>query len=164
MHQHVTATSGASSGGLPTTAPIVTAGGGGSIGQPPGGDPNATFRTDNSGAGTSGTQSAFHVHGATGNSGAENVGHTHTVPASALSIPDSLYEIGMAQATHIFIDGVDRTVALGGPWGAGSAIDIPDLDITQWLQAVGWHEIQFSSSTLGSIIPQLLVFATLGAS
>jgi hypothetical protein len=89
-------------------------------------------------------------------------GHSHPIPHThAVNAPDGLYDTGMAQGVHVFVDGTDRTTALGGPWGVGSAVDVPDLDISAWITATGWHEIQLSSTTLGVIIAQLYTKAQL---
>jgi hypothetical protein len=60
-----------------------------------------------------------------------NNDHTHGIPHThAITAPDGLYDTGNAQGAHVFIDGTDRTTALGGPWGVGSSIDVSDLDIS----------------------------------
>ena len=100
--------------------------------------------------------------GATATSSAGGSAHTHTVPASGLTTPNALYEASMAQGCHVTVDGTDVTTALSGPWGVGSALDVHDLDVTPWLTAVGWHEIQITSTTLGGVFSQLAVYATLG--
>jgi len=92
------------------------------------------------------TDSSGGVAGTSGNEGA----HTHT-----LNAPSGLYDTGMAQGVHVYVDGTDRTTALGGPWGSGSAIDVSDLDISAYINTTGWHEILLSSTTLGVIIAQV---------
>jgi len=94
-----------------------------------------------------------------GSTSAAGSAHTHT-----LSSPSGLYEAGDAQGCHVWIDGTDRTTALGGPFGSGSPADIDDLDVTAWLLTPGFHEIQLSSTALGGIMAQVTVFAVLGAS
>jgi hypothetical protein len=98
--------------------------------------------TDNSGG----------VAGTSGNEGS----HTHT-----LNAPSGLYDAGMAQGVHVFIDAVDRTTALSGPWGSGSALDVSDLDISAWITTTGWHEVLLTSTTLGVIIGQISTKAQL---
>lgn len=92
------------------------------------------------------TDNAGGVAGTSGNEGS----HTH-----ALNAPSGLYDVGMAQGIHVLVDGVDRTTALGGPWGVGSALDVSDLDLSQWITTVGWHEILLTSTTLGVIVAQV---------
>lgn len=41
------------------------------------------------------------------------------------------------------IDGVDRTVAVGGPWGSGN---ITNVDITNFITSTGWHNLTFQST------------------
>jgi hypothetical protein len=82
--------------------------------------------------------------------------HTHPIPHThAITAPDGLYDTGMAQGVHVFIDGTDRTTALSGPWGSGSSIDISDLDISAYITATGWHEVALSSTSLGVIVAQV---------
>lgn len=72
--------------------------------------------------------------------------HTHTIPAFEIihGIED---DTEYPDTVGIKINGVDRTSALGGPWGVGgSAINV-DLDITQYLLAAPTlqqvHQIEF---------------------
>ena len=91
--------------------------------------------------------------------------HTHSIPSVALNPPTAIYEAGMAQGVHVFINGTDQTVALGGPWGTGTALDISALDITSFIQAVGtWHEIQLSSTSLGGLTVQIQYQSVLNSS
>jgi hypothetical protein len=92
------------------------------------------------------------VNSTSGNEGA----HTHS-----LNAPSGLYDTGCAQGVHVFIDGTDRTTALGGPWGVGSTLDISDLDISAWITATGWHEVAISSTGLGVIVAQVTTKALL---
>ncbi len=98
------------------------------------------------------TDNAGGVAGTSGNEGS----HTH-----ALNAPSGLYDTGMAQGCHVFIDGVDRTSALSGPWGVGSALDVSDLDISAWITMTGWHEVLITSTSLGVIIAQVMTKAQL---
>ena len=89
-------------------------------------------------------------------------GHSHTIAHThAITAPDGPYDTAMPQAVHVFIDGVDRTTALSGPWGVGSTLDIPDLDISTWITATGWHEVALSSTSLGVIVAQVTTKALL---
>jgi hypothetical protein len=110
------------------------------------------------GGGTSGGGGGTVVASAAGSA------HHHTIPPESLNPPSALFEAGMAQGCHVWIDGTDRTTALSGPFGGGSPTDIDDLDITAWLLTSGFHEIQLSSTALGGIMAQVTVFAVLGAS
>jgi len=82
--------------------------------------------------------------------------HTHS-----LNPPSGLYDTGMAQGVHVYIDGTDRTTALGGPWGSGSSIDVSELDISAYITATGWHEFALTSTTLGVIVAQVTTKALL---
>jgi len=89
-------------------------------------------------------------------SDADSPAHAHDIQHShAITAPDGLYDTGCAQGAHVFIDGTDRTTALTGPWGSGSALDVSDLDISAYITTTGWHEIGLSSTTLGVIIVQV---------
>ena len=46
------------------------------------------------------------------------------------------------------IDGTDRTVALGGPWGSGN---ITGIDATSFITTTGWHNLTFQSTAGTSI-------------
>lgn len=89
---------------------------------------------------------------------AHSHGMAHTHPLNA---PTGLYDTGCAQGCHVFIDGVDRTTALGGPWGGGSSIDVSDLDISAYITTTGWHEVAITSTTLGVIVAQVTTKALL---
>jgi hypothetical protein len=91
---------------------------------------------------------------------AHPIPHTHTVPSLALNSPTAIYEAGMAQGVHVYIDNgsglVDQTTPLAGPWGAGSALDVSNLDITSYITTTGWKEIQLSSTAIGGITAQVI--------
>lgn len=73
---------------------------------------------------------------------------THTHPIT-LAISES----GLAAGMHLYIDGVDRTSDLGGPWST----DPVTLDITTYLvdmrlnPVVGAHAIKVTSTAAGAI-------------
>lgn len=72
---------------------------------------------------------------------------THTHPLT-LSISES----GMAAGMHLYIDGVDRTTALGGPWSAEATLDITDYLVDVRLRPeVGAHPIKVTSTAAGAI-------------
>lgn len=81
--------------------------------------------------------------------------HTHSIPSLPLNPPSAIYEAGMAQGVHVFVDGVDETTPLGGPFGTGSPADITDLNIAPYVLTSGWHEIQLSSTSIGGITTQI---------
>lgn len=95
--------------------------------------------------------------GATGS----EASHTHNLPALTFIPPTALYETGMAMGSHVFIDGIDRTTSLAGPWGTGTALDVGPVDITNFISNTGWHEINISSTALGSITAQIYVKAVI---
>jgi len=103
---------------------------------------------------------ASHSHsiaseGVTGATSSSESSHTHTIPSLSLNAPTAIYEAGMAQGVHVFIDGTDRTGALGGPFGSGSALDVTNLNIAPYITTAGWHEIQLSSTAIGGITTQI---------
>lgn len=114
----------------------------------------AGFRTA-----TEASDGATHFSVSTGIDAA-GAGHSHSIPSltvnsANLNPPTAIYEAGMAQGVHAFIDGVDETTPLGGPWGTGSALDITDLNLTPFITTTGWHEIQLSSTSIGGITTQV---------
>jgi hypothetical protein len=52
---------------------------------------------------------------------------------------------------NITINGIDRTAALGGPWGDGSTAFELALDITDYVQADGSYTVAFSSADDGRL-------------
>jgi hypothetical protein len=87
--------------------------------------------------------------------------HTHSIPSLSLNSPTAIYEAGMAQGVHVYIDNgsglVDQTTPLAGPWGAGVALDVSNLDITSYITTTGWKEIQLSSTAIGGITAQVIM-------
>ncbi len=83
-----------------------------------------------------------HTHGVTIGTHTHDIsGHTHTITLS-------ISETGMANNLHLWIDGVDRTVLLGGPWTAAT-----DIVLTQnQLQAVGLTDVRLNPVTGGHVI------------
>jgi hypothetical protein len=46
----------------------------------------------------------------------------------------------MSRNAHVFIDGVDQTTPLGGPWdGGGAEFEINELDISAYITSGGFH-------------------------
>lgn len=67
-----------------------------------------------------------------------------------------IYEGPLPTTIQISIDGIDRTAALGGPWGdPNNPIALPPLQIAPYIQTPGWHTIAFSSATLGRLVVAL---------
>jgi hypothetical protein len=89
------------------------------------------------------TGSSGHTHGA---SAGRNSTHTHTVSGSAVL---GVTEGATATGVTISFDGVDATVALGGPFNA----DVIELDVRRFIQiATGVkHTIAMQPSGLGRI-------------
>jgi len=76
--------------------------------------------------------------------------HTHTTPNHTHTLTYGLYEdVTYPQVISISIDGVDRTVALGGTWAPGNATVETEVDITTYLQTNlrSNHRISFSCTT-----------------
>jgi hypothetical protein len=108
--------------------------------------------------------------------------HTHTVPAHThdVTIPPHTHPMnyGVFEDSHypqnisIYINGVDRTLALGGPWAPTDAAVEVEVDITEYLvNAVGGlrqtHEIRFmvtgGTNNQGSIDMQVDMLCTIQA-
>lgn len=53
---------------------------------------------------------------------------------------------------RIYIDGVDHTVALGGPWGSGSAFETGILDLTPLIGVPGEHDIELEVGSSGGLL------------
>jgi hypothetical protein len=79
---------------------------------------------------------------AAGTSGPEG---THTHPM----VP-GIYESTVATNVKVIINGVDRTVALGGP-GGGFTTNQQELEVSQWLTIGQWNTIELTPSGLGRI-------------
>lgn len=100
------------------------------------------------------TGSSGHNHGTTSS---HSVNHTHTVSgSSALGIAEG----AVAQGVTVLIDGVDVTalLATAGPYGSGTEADFGEFDITPYVLGGGWHEIQFTSTTLGAMVAQGMMY------
>lgn len=110
--------------------------------------------------------------------------HTHTVSVPAhthdVTLPDhthtmtatyGIYQDGSHPTTiSLYIDGVNRSAALGGPWaGGGGAADIDELDITAYLvEAAGGlrqrHTLEFRcASGQGEIEAEVDMLVTVQA-
>lgn len=124
-------------------------------------------------AGTSATESAAHAHGGTTNTesalhthtyntGTENATHDHVVTVAGgdhgHTLTVTAQGVGGAVAASrpssvsVTINGVDRTVALGGAFGAsGADWANVDLDVTTYLTAEAWNTISVQSATVGRL-------------
>jgi len=73
-----------------------------------------------------------HSHSVSGQTTTNAAPHSHYVADHTHALVYGIYEstLPSSKQTRIFINGVDRTSALGGPWDANEL----DLDITQFLQ------------------------------
>jgi hypothetical protein len=121
--------------------------------------------SDSTGAGilfqVGGITGTTYTRSATGGATSANEAtHTHVIPSLSLNAPSAIYEAGMAQGVHVYIDNgsglIDQTTSLAGPWGAGSALDVSNLDVTSYITTTGWKEIQLSSTTIGGITAQVI--------
>lgn len=78
--------------------------------------------------------------------------HTHTVPGHGHATTLGISEGGTASSLRFYIDGVDRSVVLGGPWGAAAVFDItPYLLNVRGEPILGAHPIQITSATVGAV-------------
>lgn len=148
-HQHATTWN---AGSPAITAGFSASGGGGS---PVVNDSVASVAHTNTDGSHSHSISGQSTAGTTSNSEAS---HTHS-----LNAPTGLTDQAMAQGVHVLIapaggSFTDYTSALGGPWGVGSALDVNDLDISAYITAGGWWEVQLSSTTLGGVISNVDLF------
>lgn len=92
--------------------------------------------------------------------------HTHdvTIPDHDHPIEYGIYENASLVATgvKVYVDGIDKTSALGG--GTGFTSDQANLDLTQWItEKDRWYTIELSSETLGRISAAYIVQLFLGA-
>lgn len=124
-----------------------------------------------------------HAHGFTGQTSASEATHTHTTPnhthdlsgfttqgegSHTHTTPNHQHEVsghthnltlaiqegGEATSLHLYIDNVDRTTALGGPWDDAALIDIKVYLVDNARPAkpiAGAHAIKITSATVGAI-------------
>lgn len=104
--------------------------------------------------GSSGGVSANHSHNYSGTVSMDitlhyhDITHTHTTTNTGAQGYTTGYK--WPQTVSILIDGVDRTVALGGPFGPSQADWSQfDLNVQPYLTAPGWHYISYSNTTGG---------------
>lgn len=78
--------------------------------------------------------------------------HDHTVPGHGHNLTLGISEGGTAAGIRIFVDNVDRSAALGGPWSAAASFDIKQYLIDVRMKPVaGAHPIKFTVTSLGAI-------------
>jgi len=94
------------------------------------------------------------VTGTTGGSGATISGNSGTTKAQPGLLEINSYPDNMS----IFINDIDRTAALGGPWGDGTTeLDI-ELDITSYCSADGNYTIKFTSDEDGRLEGDVTIY------
>lgn len=90
------------------------------------------------------------VHGHAASSGNASQDHTHGITIASQGIGGLLTQT-RPDSTTIFVNGIDRTATLGGPFGAsGSNWDTGFLDITAWAVS-GWNTLTVQSTTGGRL-------------
>jgi hypothetical protein len=105
--------------------------------------------SDSEGAGVGGNSgtTGVAVGGSTGSRGGSVSGSS-----GGNSAQPGLKEVDAYPDTlNITINGIDRTAALGGPWGDGSTAFELALDITDYVQADGSYTVAFSSADDGRL-------------
>lgn len=101
-----------------------------------------------------------HAHGYT--TGNQSVSHSHDTAIGSHDHTPTINSAGSGGATAnsrpagvtVTIDGIDRTVALGGPWGAaGLDWNVAGLNILQYLAdpLVGSHSLVFGCTGIGRL-------------
>jgi len=106
---------------------------------------------------TSSSDSVTHTHAvpsetvAAVTSTAENA-HTHSV-TSDVTLSYGIFEGAVATGVTVKVNGVDRTVALGG--GTGFTTNQTELEISQWLTIGAWNTLDLTPTGLGRIVGQL---------
>ncbi len=115
-----------------------------------------TWESD--GGGTSGnignhTHTVYdHTHTVSGVTSGGGSAHSHTVSNHTHSQVYGIYEGSTAAGLRLWIDGVDRTSELGGPWSAASTVDITQylLD-SDGVVVQGTHQVKITTTTLGRV-------------
>jgi len=173
-HQHATFVTDATSNAiLGMYGPVARDGNSTYFGIMPNGNGSTTYRTDNSGGGTSGGKSAAHAHGQVGNTGTESVAHVHSIVSGgvAFGAPTSLGRTpSLASAAHIYL------ATNGGPaveikpistqvQPPYSAVTYADLDFSSYFVKIpATYELTISSATLGGIMAQMQLTGELNVS
>ncbi|HHY74262.1 MAG TPA: hypothetical protein GX497_13770 [Bacillus bacterium] len=84
--------------------------------------------------------------------------HNFTVPAHGHDIEYGIYESSSATGVGVIINGVDRTLALGGKFNS----DRNGLNITSYMEKGQWNEIRLTSNKLGRIDATVFTQAFIG--
>jgi hypothetical protein len=109
---------------------------------------------------TTGTESANHGHTFSTGGVSANHSHTLTIDSSGGHTHSTTVQAEGAGGTQTFsrpqgvtvsINGVDRTVALSGPFGAATDWDSVDMDILTYVTAEAWNEIEVTSTSVGRL-------------
>lgn len=91
-----------------------------------------------------------HQHGMTHTHSTPN--HSHTIPTHDHELTLAIAEGGDAEGLRLYIDDVDRTTALGGPWDSEAELDIRQYLINARQMPVhGAHRIKVTSTSVGSV-------------
>lgn len=108
-----------------------------------GGNHTHSFATDNETA---------HTHGISHTHSTPN--HQHTIPSHTHGLTLGISEGGSPANVRLYIDNVDRSAALGGPWGAAAEVDITQYLVDSKLPpepVAGVHPIKFTTTSVGAI-------------
>jgi len=84
--------------------------------------------------------------------------HTHDDPHTHDVVPgltDGIWEGAIATGVTVKVNGVDRTVALGG--GTGFTTNQTELEISQWLTVGVWNTVDLTPTGLGRISADLRI-------
>jgi len=99
-----------------------------------------------------------HYHNYYANGHSHNMPHTHTTPNHVHPIDYGIYESTSATGVTIKINGVERTIALGGPF----SVDQASLDISTYLSINQWNTIELGSTQKGRIDASVFIQAKMG--
>ena len=78
--------------------------------------------------------------------------HTHLIEGHTHDTTLGITEGGEAQGLRLWIDGVDRSTALGGPWNAAAVFDITEYLLNVRREPVpGAHPIIIESTSVGAV-------------
>jgi hypothetical protein len=108
--------------------------------------PSPGWSTDSTTPGSTGSTTP----GTPGSTGGESGTHTHTVSGADTA---GITEWAIATGVTVKINGVDRTVTLGG--GTGFTADQIELEIGQWLTLGALNTIDLTPTGLGKILGHL---------
>lgn len=77
-------------------------------------------------SGTTSGAEASHTHTFSGTTSGTEASHTHTISAHTHALTYGIFESSLpaAAAVQVWINGTNRTAALGGPWNADFSVDV----------------------------------------